>query len=346
MDLLEVAGSMQFGDIHIKTDAKTGLKAIIAIHNTHLGPALGGCRCVSYPTHDAAVLDAMRLAQGMSYKAAIATIPHGGGKSVLIKPDMPYDREAMFESFGEFVETLAGRYITAVDSGSSVKDMDVIARKTKHVVSISKHAGGKGDPSPYTSLGVLRGIQAAVQFKLGKDSLAGIHVAIQGAGNVGYHLSKLLVDLGAKISVCDSKPEAERRFATDFNARIVPNEAIFDLDCDVFAPCALGAILNDKTAHSLKASIVAGGANNQLANPRVAQLLHKRGILYATDYVINAGGLIHVSIDNAEEIKLKVDHIYDALQEIFQRSQEDDLPTSVVADDIAQEIINAAKPFH
>ena len=198
-ELFKTAELMGFGDIHICTDTDTGLRAIIAIHNTNLGPALGGCRCVPYPSSNEAIIDAMRLAHGMSYKAAIAGIAHGGGKSVLMKPAVIKDREAYFESFGRFVDTLGGRYITAVDSGTQVSDMDVIARQTQYVASTSKKLGGKGNPSPYTALGVLRGIQAAVLHKLHRDSLEGIHVAIQGAGNVGYSLAKQLSDLGAKI---------------------------------------------------------------------------------------------------------------------------------------------------
>jgi len=342
-DLFQTAEDMQFGDIHIKTDPETGLRAIIAIHNVNLGPALGGCRCVPYTSTEAALLDAMRLARGMSYKAAISGIAQGGGKSVLLKPDHIDDRERYFESFGAFVDTLGGRYITAVDSGTSVSDMDIIARKTKHVVSTSGAMGGKGDPSPHTAHGVLRGIQAAVEFKLNKDNLQGVHVAIQGAGNVGFHLAKELSELGARLTICDSKPETASHYGKEFSATVVDKENIFDVECDVFAPCARGGILNEETIGRLKAGIVAGAANNQLAVSSNAQLMHDRGIVYAPDYVINAGGLIQVSLDDEQLINQKVNGIYDALLNIFKRSASEDLPTSTVADEIAKEIIDGAK---
>jgi len=342
-DLFQTAEDMQFGDIHIKTDPQTGLRAIIAIHNVNLGPALGGCRCVPYASTEAALLDAMRLARGMSYKAAISGIAQGGGKSVLIKPTEIKDRERYFESFGEFVETLGGRYITAVDSGTSVSDMDIIARKTKHVVSTSGAMGGSGDPSPHTAHGVLRGIQAAVEFKLNKNDLKGVHIAIQGAGNVGYHLAKELAELGARLTICDSKPETATKFGHEFGATVVDKENIFDVECDVFAPCARGGILDNHTVARLKAVIVAGAANNQLADSSVAQTLHNRGIVYAPDYVINAGGLIQVSLNDEQLINEKVNGIYDALLNIFQRSSSENLPSSTVADVIAKEIIEGAK---
>jgi len=341
-DLFQTADDMQFGDIHLKTDAKTGLKAIIAIHNVNLGPALGGCRCVPYVSTEAALLDAMRLAQGMSYKAAVAGIEHGGGKSVLMKPATIADRDAYFESFGEFVETLGGRYITAVDSGTSVSDMDIIARKTRHVVSTSSNAGGKGDPSPYTAIGVLKGIQAGVQFKLNKPDLNGVHVAIQGTGNVGLYLARELANLGARLTLCDSKPDTAKQIAQEFGAQVVDKDAIFDVECDVFAPCARGGVLTDAVIARLRAGIIAGAANNQLATPAIAQAIHARDIIYAPDYVINAGGLIQVSLDDEKLIMEKVNGIYDTLLKIFTRSHSDNQPSSLVADRMAQEIIARA----
>lgn len=340
-DLFQIAEQMQFGDLHFKTDSKTGLRAIIAIHNTNLGPALGGCRCVTYESTEAAIYDAMRLAQGMSYKAAICGVKHGGGKSVLVKPEKIIDREAYFESFGKFVDSLGGRYITAVDSGTNVDDMDIIARNTKHVVSTSSSTGGSGDPSPYTALGVLRGIQAGVKFSMKRDDLQGVHVAIQGAGNVGYHLAKELSELGARLSVCDSKQEAAAKFASEFGAQVVDKGNIFDVECDVFAPCARGGVLTNDVVNRLKAGIIAGAANNQLAEPAVGDLIQNRGIVYAPDYVINAGGLIQVSLDNDKIIMEKVNGIYDSLLTIFTKSGEQNQPSSVVADRIAQDIINS-----
>ena len=341
-DLFQIAEQMQFGDLHFKMDSKTGLRAIIAIHNTNLGPALGGCRCVTYESTEAAIYDAMRLAQGMSYKAAICGVKHGGGKSVLVKPEIIIDREAYFESFGKFVDSLGGRYITAVDSGTNVDDMDIIARNTKHVVSTSSLIGGSGDPSPYTALGVLRGIQAGVKFSMKRDDLQGVHVAIQGAGNVGYHLAKELSELGARLTVCDNKQEAAAKFTNEFGAQVVDKGNIFDVECDVFAPCARGGVLTNEVVNRLKAGIIAGAANNQLAEPAVGDLIQNRGIVYAPDYVINAGGLIQVSLDNDKIIMEKVNGIYDSLLTIFTQSREQNQPSSVVADRIAQEIINSA----
>lgn len=339
-DILATADEMEFGDIHVKINQETQLHAIIAIHNTNLGPALGGCRCVQYASTDAAIFDAMRLAQGMSYKAAVAGLASGGGKSVLIKPDNIKDREAYFESFGEFVEELGGRYITAVDSGTSVEDMDIIARKTKHVVSTSELTG---DPSPQTALGVLKGIQAAVRHKLGQDNLEGIHVAIQGAGNVGYNLAKLLTNLGAKISVCSNKQKDVQRFVDEFAATGVEKDKIFEVDCDVFAPCALGGIISPNSLAKLKAKIIAGAANNQLSDVTVNQQILTKGILYVPDYVINAGGLIHVSMVKPDLVEAKVNEIYDTLLEIFARADKEQAATSIVAETIAKERIAKAK---
>jgi leucine dehydrogenase len=342
LDLFQTAEAMQFGDIHIKTDIKTGLRAIIAIHNTNLGPALGGCRCVHYDTGEAALMDAMRLAQGMSYKAAIAGIAHGGGKSVLMRPAQIDDREAYFEAFGAFVEELNGRYITAVDSGTGVADMDIVARRTRHVVSTSNTQGGQGDPSPYTAKGVLLGIQAAVAHRLERNDLEGVHVAIQGAGHVGYFLARDLAERGAALSICDNKPQAAQRIADEFHGQVVDKNVIYDVDCDVFAPCALGGVINEDTVVRLNAKIVAGAANNQLSNSVMGERLHKRGILYAPDYVINAGGLIQVSLKNHGEIEQKVNAIHATLLEIYRRSQKENQPTGIIADALAREIIENA----
>jgi leucine dehydrogenase len=229
-----------------------------------------------------------------------------------------------------------------VDSGTSVSDMDIIARKTRHVVSTSSNAGGKGDPSPYTSHGVLRGIQAGVKFSKGTDDLKGVHVAIQGGGNVGYHLAKELSQLGARITICDNKPDTVARFAREFGAKAVDKEKIFDVDCDVFAPCARGGVLTNDVINRLKAGIIAGGANNQLAEPAIGEAIRKRGIIYAPDYVINAGGLIQVSLDDEQLIMEKVNGIYDSLLTIFKQSRDYHQPSNVVADRIAREIIDNA----
>ncbi|KTC84352.1 Leu/Phe/Val dehydrogenase [Legionella cincinnatiensis] len=337
-DFLDYALSHGFGDLHFKVDPETGMKAIIAIHNTKLGPALGGCRFIEYPNTQAAVKDAMRLARGMSFKAASVNLPLGGGKSVIIKPREPFDRAQYMHQFGKFVHELNGRYITALDSGTELKDMDIIAEHTPYVASLSKY---DGDPSPSTARGILRGIQAAVAFKLGKDSLSGIHVAVQGLGHVGFLLCKHLHELGAKLTVADVSPAAVERAVTQFGAKPISTEQIHKVPCDVFAPCALGAIINDLTLPQLQTTIVAGAANNQLAHTYHGKKLHDKNILFAVDYVINAGGLIFAASKYLhtpeEKINEQIDAIYTHLMEIFTRSAKENLPTNEIADHLAQE---------
>lgn len=337
-DFLEYALSHGFGDLHFKVDPETGMKAMIAIHSTKLGPALGGCRFIEYPSTAAALNDAMRLARGMSFKAASVNLPLGGGKSVIIKPQGPFDREKYMHKFGQFVNELNGRYITALDSGTVLNDMDIIAEHTDYVASLSKY---NGDPSPSTSKGVLRGIEAAVAFKLGKDSLKGIHVAIQGLGHVGYNLARHLHELGATLTVADISPESVEYATKEFNAKVVGTDEIHKVACDVFAPCALGAILNDISIPQLQTTIIAGAANNQLAHTIHGKKLHERGILYAADYVINAGGLIFAAskyLHTPEDtVKKQIDGIYTSLTEIFKRSAQENVPASEIADTIAKE---------
>lgn len=341
-DLFHYAEALGFGDVHFRLDSSTQLQAVVAIHNTQLGPAFGGCRCVPYGSTKDAIQDAMRLARGMSYKNAMARLPYGGGKAVLMRPPQIKDREAYFEAFGQFVENLGGRYITAVDSGTAVADMDCVARRTLHVLCTSRHRGGSGDPSPYTALGVRLGIEAAAAHKLKRSDLEGLHVAIQGAGHVGYYLAKELNGLGAQLSICDTNEKAARRCADEFNARVVPAEAIYDLPCHVFAPCALGGIINDHTLPRLQAAIIAGAANNQLFESRHGKILRERNILYAPDYVINAGGAIHAVIEEETELKAKIENIYQTLMEVFQRADHSHQATSDIADRMAEEILYGA----
>lgn len=337
-DFLEYALSHGFGDLHFKVDSETGMKAIVAIHSTKLGPALGGCRFIEYPDSATAIYDAMRLARGMSYKNASVNLPLGGGKAVIIKPTTPYDREAYLRAFGRFVNDLGGRYITALDSGTQLNDMDIIAQHTPYIASLSKY---NGDPSPSTAKGILRGIQAAVEFKLGKTNLKGLHVAIQGLGHVGYLLAAYLHELGAKLTVADVNAEAVARAVKEFGATVVPTDMIHKVPCDVFAPCALGAILNDLSINQLQTTIVAGAANNQLAHHYHGQTLHEKGILYAADYVINAGGVIFAASKyfNTPEtlVNQQIDGIHSSLLEIFKRSQQENRPASEIADILAQE---------
>lgn len=337
-DFLDYALSHGFGELHLKVDHETGMKAIVAIHNTQLGPALGGCRFIEYPDTDTALQDAMRLARGMSFKAASVNLPLGGGKAVIIRPSGSYNRTSYLRAFGRFVNDLNGRYITAVDSGTQLSDMDIIAQETPYVASLSSH---NGDPSPYTAKGVLKGIQAAVQFKLGKYQLNGLHIAIQGLGHVGYLLAQHLHELGAQLTVADIDTALVARVVKELGANSAPTDQIHALPCDVFAPCALGAILNEITINQLQTSIVAGAANNQLAHSIHGQLLHDKNILYAVDYVINAGGLIFAASQYLHTpdylVEQQIEGIGTSLLEIFSRSKKENKPTSEIADQLAEE---------
>lgn len=349
-DILNYLSEMNCKELSITVDEATGLKAVTAIHNTDLGPALGGCRCIEYPSTQAAVVDAVRLAKGMTYKAAISHLPLGGGKMVILKPPKINDRVAFFTAVGKAVELLNGRYITAVDSGTSVEDMDIVANATSYVVATSHGRLSIADPSILTAQGVLRGIEAAVKYKLNRHSLADVHVAIQGLGHAGYALAKDLSALGAQLTVYDIKKDLLEKAAEEFNATIAPSlESLISTDCDVFAPCALGGILNDETLPKIKAPIVAGCANNQLAESRHGKWLSEHGILYAPDYVINAGGLIYVVVEfgqiTEEAAKNKINHIYDTLFEIFERADKENLPTNEIADELAQARLKAGKPI-
>ncbi len=339
-DILAIAETYGCSELHIKTDPDTGLQAIIAIHNTKLGPATGGCRCLPYPSLAAAVEDAANLARGMSYKAALAGIPCGGGKSVLIRPETIVDREAYFEAFGEFIETLGGRYITAVDSGTSTTDMDCIARSTAHVRGLSVAHGGSGDPSPFTARGVRKAIEIAVELVLQRNNLDGIKVAIQGAGHVGYALARELYNHGAKIIVSDHNPEHLERCHDEFDATTVSLDGIYEAECDLFAPCALGGVLNDTTIRRLNCNIVAGAANNQLEERRHGQILHQRGIVYVPDYVINSGGLIHVLNRDKEKRELQLNHMLDTLWKLFKQSAISGHTMIHEADVMAQRILD------
>jgi len=346
MDVFGKLSTYDFGEVHFRLDKATELRAIVAIHDSRLGPALGGCRFIEYDNEEAAYTDALRLARGMTYKAALAGLAHGGGKSVIMRPKSRFDRVALFRAFGRFIEDLRGHYVTAEDSGTGLEDMEIIRTVTKHVTGIDPSHGGSGDPSPFTALGVRRGIEACVKFKLGKADLKGVHVAVQGVGHVGYHLCKELHGAGAKLTVADVDPHKSERAKREFGAAIVAIDDIPKVECDVFAPCALGAGINDQTVPHLKAPIVAGAANNQLAEPRHGNDLHARGILYAPDYAINAGGLVNVAQEVigydpklARERTLK---IYDTIYEICDRSKRLAAPTYKVADIMVEEKLAAA----
>lgn len=322
-------------------DQDTGLKAIIAIHNTTIGPALGGCRMWNYESEDAALTDVLRLSRGMSYKAAVAGLNLGGGKAVIIGNSKTDKTEILFRSFGRFVEGLSGRYITAEDVGTSVKDMEWVRMETKYVTGISRALGGSGDPSPVTALGTYSGIRATVKKQLGKESLVGLKVAVQGVGHVGYYLCKYLAEEGAKLYITDIDSDALKRVVDEFGADVIGLEDVYDADVDIYAPCALGATLNDDTIPKLKCSIVAGAANNQLKDEVVhAQMLQERGILYAPDYAINAGGLINVANEiegyNRDRAFSQAEGIYDMLTAIYELAETDNVTTHEAATKVAE----------
>ncbi len=329
-------------------DAATGLNAIIAIHSTALGPAAGGCRLWNYESDNAALHDVLRLSQGMSYKNAMAGLEFGGGKAVIIKTPDFNGSDALYQKFGEFVEEQNGEYITAEDVGMSVSIMQSVARKTKHVTGLPRTNGqAGGDPSPKTAFGVFRGIEAAVKFKLELDDVSGLTVAVQGVGNVGYHLCRILAGAGAKLIVADIDEDRVARVCDEFGASAAPLEEILSQDADVLAPCALGAILNEQSIPDLKVSIVAGGANNQLKTGADGQRLTDAGILYAPDYVINGGGIINVACEYAGDIEdAEVDRLVAAigprLTAIFEEAVASGKPTNVIADTLARKIIAAA----
>ena len=319
-------------------DAETGLHAIIAIHNTNLGPSLGGCRIWPFRTEDEALTDVLRLSRGMTYKAAVAGLPLGGGKAVIIADSKTQKTEAMMKAFGRHVDHLGRRYITAEDVGSSVADMDAIKTVTDHVVGVT---GGAGDPSNSTAHGVFIGLKAAVRHKLGRDDVDGLHVAVQGIGHVGWYLCEYLHEAGARLTVTDINQDALKKAEATFGATVVAPDDIYDVEADVFAPCALGAVVNDVTLPRLNVPVIAGSANNVLGDERHGIELRRRGILYAPDYVINAGGLIDVARFavgfGMDEARQKLDRIDDTLLEIFHRADDLDTPTGEIADRLAEE---------
>ncbi len=324
-------------------DKESGLKAIIAIHNTNLGPAVGGCRMWNYESDDEAITDVLRLSRGMTYKNALAGLTMGGGKSVIIADPKITDREALFRAFGRCIDTLGGKYYSAEDVGVSTADIMIAHQETPYMAGLE---GKSGDPSPYTALGTYLGIKAAVKHQRGVDSLKGLKISVQGVGHVGYYLCRHLHEEGAELIVTDIHQESLDRVASEFGAIVVAPQDIYHQDVDVYAPCALGATINDITIPMLKATIVAGCANNQLAEVRHGELLKEQNILYAPDYVINAGGIINVSFEkdyDSAAATAKVEEIYNTLLTIFKQSDEQNRTTGDVADEMAREIINAAK---
>ena len=336
----------QHEQVAFHRDPETGLKAIIAVHSTRLGCGLGGCRMWPYATDAEALYDVLRLSRGMTYKAALAGLPQGGGKSVILGDPRKDKTPELMRAMGRFVDQFGGKYVVAEDSGTSVADIHTMAEVTKHIGGLadaaSMAAGRNGDPSPATAYGTFVGLKAAVKHRLGRDDLKGLKVAIQGVGNVGYRLAKYLHEAGAELWVTDIHFPSVDRAVQDFRAKAVSMEQIFALDVDVFAPCALGAILNDHTLPLIKAPVIAGAANNQLASPRHGEVLMQRGILYAPDYAINAGGIIEIyhethGYDEAGA-RAHLDRIGTTLTQIFERAASEKTPTHVIADRLAEEI--------
>ncbi|WAH39044.1 Leu/Phe/Val dehydrogenase [Alicyclobacillus dauci] len=343
MEIFSYLGKYDYEQLVFCHDEASGLKAIIAIHDTTLGPALGGCRMWTYAREDDAILDALRLARGMTYKAAVAGLNLGGGKTVIMGNPKTDKSEALFRSLGRYIQSLNGRYITAEDVGTNVHDMDMIHTETDYVTGISQAYGSSGNPSPMTAFGVFRGMQATAKAAFGSDDLAGKRVAIQGLGSVGMQLARHVVDAGGQLIVADINDDSVRYAVEELGAKAVSVKEIFEVDCDIFAPCALGAVINDETVDRLRCKAVAGSANNQLAEDRHGDLLHGRGIAYAPDYVINAGGLMNVADElegyNVERARAKVNGIYSIIGNIFDVSREKNLPSYLAADHIAEQRI-------
>jgi len=334
--------------VHFVADEKSGLKAIIAIHSTHLGPAGGGCRFWHYAKDEEALTDALRLSRGMSYKNAMAGLPLGGGKSVILADEAKTKTPDMLHAFGKAVDSLNGRYVTAEDVGINVADMIEVARSTKYVAGLPNSAGDVGgDPGPHTSLGVFLGIKEAVKWALNKDNLNGLHIALQGAGSVASGVALHACAEGAKLTIADVDPAKAQKLADRTGGKVVSPDEILGLEADVLSPCALGAIFTEETIADLKVPIVAGGANNQLATPEDGERLHARNILYAPDYVINAGGIINVCTEylgdgDATLVRRRIEGIPTRLHQIWTEGSESGRDPAAVADAMAQRLIGRA----
>ena len=324
-------------------DKVSGLKSIIAIHNTTLGPALGGCRMWPYKSEEEALNDALRLSRGMTYKNAVMGLDLGGGKAVIIGDSRKDKSEELFRAFGKFVQSLGGRYITAEDVGISTRDMSIVASETEHVAGLLETSG---DPSPATAYGVYRGMKACCKVVYGDDSLKGRSVAVQGVGHVGRSLVRYLLEEGASVSITDIYEDTLRSVSEEFKVQAVKPDSIYDVDCDIFSPCALGAVVNDDTLKRFKCKIIAGSANNQLKEPRHGTLLEERGIIYAPDYVINGGGVTNVADEfktggyNKERSYAQISRIYDKLLKVFEIARSRGIPAHEAADLLAEERIS------
>lgn len=343
MEIFKYMETYDYEQLVLCQDEQSGLKAIIAIHDTTLGPALGGTRMWTYGSEAEAIEDALRLAKGMTYKNAAAGLNLGGGKTVIIGDPKKDKNEEMFRAFGRYIQGLNGRYITAEDVGTTVGDMDLIHEETDYVTGISPAFGSSGNPSPVTAYGVYRGMKAAAKEAFGSDSLEGKTIAVQGVGNVAYNMCRHLHEEGAQLIVTDINKEAVNRAVEEFGAKAVDPDDIYSVDCDIYAPCALGATINDETIPQLKAKVIAGAANNQLKENRHGDKIHEMGIVYTPDYVINAGGVINVADElygyNKDRAMKKVEGLYDTVTRIFDIARRDSIPTYVAANRLAEERI-------
>ena len=337
MEILEKRTNSEHEKVFIAREPEIGYRGIIAIHSTARGPAVGGTRLWNYATEDEALTDALRLSRGMTYKNALAALPLGGGKAVVIGDNKTVDREAIFMAHGRFVEALGGDFTTAEDVGTSPSDMEIVRRETTHVAGLLT---GTGDPSPYTARGVFRAIQAAAKYVWNSEDLSAVTVALQGCGNVGYNLAKSLHAAGAKLIVSDIEPRKIRPLVEEFDAVVVETEEIIGMGADIFAPCALGGVINDRSIPQLRARIVAGAANNQLLEDRHGEMLKERGILYVPDYAANSGGVFSGCVEvlgwTSEHVSKKVDEIYHTVLSILELAAAENISTNKAADRIAE----------
>jgi len=343
VDIFEKLKATHHEQVMFLREQVSGLRGIVAIHDTTLGPAIGGVRMWDYQTEEEAVEDALKLSRAMTYKAAGAGLNFGGGQTVIIGDPRKDKSEALFRALGRFIDSLGGRYIAAEGVGTTYEDMDYIRMETRYVVGIPSSRGGSGDPSPMCAYGVIRGLEACQVFRTGSDNLAGLKVAVQGVGKVGSIIVKLLLERGANVTIADVDRDAIERVCKSHDVTVVSPDEVFDVECDVFCPCALGGIINDTTVSRLRCRVVAGAANNQLEEPRHGDQLHERGILYAPDYIINAGGLINVTDEiygyDEKRALRKTAAIRDVLYRILVSSKEERIPTYKAADQLARQRI-------
>lgn len=347
MEIFEYMERYNYEQLTVYADPATGLKAIISIHDTTLGPACGGARVWPYASEDEAILDALRLSRAMTYKSAAAGLPLGGGKAVIIADSHRQKTEALMRAFGRFVDTLGGRYLTTTDVGTTGRDLEYMRQETKHVLGLPTSMGGSGDTSIMTGLGIYMGMKACAKEIWGSDSLSGKRVAMQGFGKVGFHTAHHLLKENAQLVVTDVY-EGARDKARELGIEVVAPEEIYDVPCDIFSPCALGGVINGDTIPRLQCQLVAGGANNQLLTEADGEELHRRGVLYAPDYVINAGGIINAEAEigaayNSDRAREQTERIYETMGRVIEISKRQEIPTSQAADHLAQERLDSVR---